>query len=78
MTKYLLKANTKSEGILYFMNVICVTGQPECAMYYRTEEDAKKDIQLFENLLQNTEHDGIEVVDKDYEIVAKDTASNFA
>lgn len=80
MTKYVLKTNSKSEGTLYYMNIICVTGQPECAMFYRSIEDANRDVQHFKNLLQHTEHDNIRIVDRDGEIIDstdKDTAKRW-
>lgn len=67
MSKYLLKAETKNMGTLYYMNVICVTEQPECAMFYRTEDAAKKDIQYFKNLVRDDSVE-IQIVDMDTEI----------
>jgi len=46
---YVLKANTK-EGVVFYMNIICITEQIECAETFETEEDAKKEMQHFKNL----------------------------
>lgn len=62
MTEYVLKANFKGET-LYYMNIICVTGQVECAESYSTKEEAMKDIPRFEILVRGFEST-IKVVDK--------------
>lgn len=46
---YILKAQTK-EGERYFMNILCITSQPERAKRYKTEEDAQKDKSNFRRL----------------------------
>ena len=37
---YVLKANTK-EGPVYFMNIICITEQKECAEVFPNREEAE-------------------------------------
>lgn len=37
---YVLKANTK-EGPIYYMNVICITEQKECAEVFPNREEAE-------------------------------------
>ena len=46
---YVLKAEYKGET-LYYMNVIMVTEQIDCAETYETKEQAEKDLQHFRNL----------------------------
>ena len=43
---YLLKAYTK-EAPVYYMNIMCITEQKECAEVFPTEEDAKAKIEYF-------------------------------
>lgn len=70
MTKYVLKANTISEGVIYYMNVICFTGDIEAAEEYDTIEAANKDKPYFENQLRNMSQTcDVRIVDKAGEII---------
>lgn len=60
--KYILRANS-NEGIIYYMNVIMVTGQKEHAKVYDDLDEAKKDLEHFK--LMFTHSDSL----SDFEIV---------
>ena len=64
MKKYILKANS-NEVVIYYMNVIMVTGQVEHAKKYSESEldEAKKDLEHFKMMF--TRSDSI----RDFEIV---------
>lgn len=60
--KYILRANS-NEGIIYYMNVIMVTGQKEHAKVYDDLDETKKDLEHFK--LMFTHSDSL----RDFEIV---------
>ena len=62
MKKYVLKANYKGE-ILYYMNVICVTEQIECAEEFETISDAEKNIEHFKKMFFYEEPKDVEVIE---------------
>lgn len=45
---YVLKANT-NEGPAYYMNVICMTEEKECAEVFPTKEAAEAKAEYFKN-----------------------------
>ena len=49
MTQYVLKAQTKKETV-YYMNVICITEQIDCAEKFPTYEDAEDKKGYFANM----------------------------
>lgn len=49
MTKYVLAADTKSEGTCYYMNIIMMTGDLECAEMFNTKEEAEAKKEYFKN-----------------------------
>ena len=44
---YVIKADTKGMGTVYYMNVICITEQKECAEVFPTREDAEARVHHF-------------------------------
>ena len=57
---YVLKAETEKET-LYYMNIICVTGQIDCAEVFPTKEQAEKEASYFAKMF-HYETPKIEVV----------------
>lgn len=58
---YVLKAETEKETV-YYMNIICVTSQIDCAEVFKTKEDAEKEISYFEKMF-HYENPKIEVIE---------------
>lgn len=52
--RYVLKTNS-TEGVYYYMNIMCVTQQPRNAMHYDSAEDAQKDMEHFKNMFHYEE-----------------------
>jgi len=48
MTKYIIQADTK-EGVVYYMNAICLTEQIECAASFFNKEKAEQTAEYFKN-----------------------------
>lgn len=53
--KYMLKANS-NEGVIYYMNVIMVTGQKEYAKTYDNRAEAEKDLEHFKLMFSHTDN----------------------
>lgn len=51
---YVLKTNS-TEGVYYYMNIMCVTQQSRNAMHYDSVEDAQKDMEHFKNMFHYEE-----------------------
>ena len=47
---YILKTNSKSEGVCYYMNIICITGDKECAEVFPTREAAEATAGYFKQM----------------------------
>lgn len=53
MTHYVLKAQTEKET-LYYMNIICITEQVDCAEQFATLEEAEKHKDYFAFMFHHT------------------------
>lgn len=51
---FVIKALTK-EGPMYYMNIICMTEQKECAEVFSTKEDAEAKVEYFKNFFHYEE-----------------------
>ena len=47
---YILSADTKGMGTVYYMNVIMITEDKECAEVFNTREEAEENIHRFKCL----------------------------
>ena len=47
---FVLKAKTKDGDVVYYMNIICITEDIECAEQYDTVEQAQQDVQHFKDM----------------------------
>ena len=52
---FVLKAKTKDGGVVYYMNIICITEDVECAEQYDTVEQAQQDVQHFKDMFRYEE-----------------------
>lgn len=53
--QYVLRANS-NEGVIYYMNVIMVTGQKEYAKVYDNRAEAEKDLEHFKMMFSHTDN----------------------
>lgn len=52
---FVLKAKTKDGDVVYYVNIICITENIECAKQYDTVEQAQQDVQHFKNMFRYEE-----------------------
>lgn len=62
---YVLKANSKGMGTIYYMNVIMVTEDKECAEVFPNREEAEDNIHRFRCLFHYEENVPIEIEEVD-------------
>lgn len=52
---YILKAESKRMGTVYYMNVICLTEQKECAEVFSNREEAEDNMRHFKAMFHYEE-----------------------
>lgn len=53
--QYILKAESKSMGTVYYMNVICITEEKECAEVFPNREEAEDNMGHFKAMFHYEE-----------------------